>query len=63
MPREEMLDQITKEYRALPDRKPLKYDEDILGNHKFSSEEKEPDLENKTELDLVKRVPTESIIF
>ncbi len=35
MPKEEMLELIKKEYRALPDRKPLKYDEEILGNHKF----------------------------
>ena len=63
MPKEEMLEQINKEYRALPDRKSLKYDEEILGNYKFSNEEKEPDLENMTELDLSKKIPTESIFF
>ncbi len=62
MPKEEMLEQINKEYRALPDRKLLKYDEEILGKHKFLNEEKEPDLENKTETDLVKKA-TEILYF
>ena len=63
MPKEDMLEQIIKEFKALPDRKSLKHDGDIFGKHDFSGEDKEHDPDNKTEFDPFKRVPTENILF
>jgi hypothetical protein len=62
MPKEDMLEQIIKEFKALSDRKSLKHDGDIFGKHVFSGEDKEHDPDNKTEFDPFKRV-TESIVF
>ena len=63
MPKEDMLEQIIKEFRALPDRKSLKHDGDIFGKHNFSSEDKELYPDDKSEFDPFKRVPTEIILF
>jgi hypothetical protein len=60
MVKEEMLEQIKKDLCALPDRKSLKYDDDILRKYKLSSEES--DLDIKSELDPFKRI-TEIILF
>ena len=62
MPKEDMLEQIIKEFKTVPDRKSLKHDGDIFGKHVFSGEEKEHDPGNKTEFDLFKRV-SEIILF
>jgi hypothetical protein len=59
MVKEEMLELIKKNLKALPDRKPLKHEDDILGKHKFTSECKELDLDN---CDLFKKVPTDIIL-
>ena len=66
MPKEDMLEQIQKEFKALPNRKSLKYDGDIFGKHDFSGKDKDLDLDpdNKTEFDPFKRVlPSENILF
>ena len=57
-----MLEQIEKEFRALPDRKSLKHDGDIFGKHNFSGEDKELDHDDKSEFDPFKRA-TEIILF
>ena len=63
MPKEDMLEQIQKDFKALPDRKSLKHDGDIFGKHDFSGEDKELDPDNVTEFDPFKRLPTENILF
>ena len=63
MPKEDMLEQIIRDFRALPDRKIPKNDDNIFGKHKFSVEEKELDLESKNDFDPFLRLPTENIIF
>ena len=62
MPKEGMLEQIIKEFRALPDRKSLKHDGDIFGKHNFSGEDKDLDVDNITEFDPFKRA-AEIILF
>ena len=47
-----MVDQINKELKALPDRKSVKHDVDILQNYKFTEE---VDADGKTELDPFKK--------
>ncbi len=62
MPKEDMLEQIIKEFRALPDRKSLKHDGDIFGKHNFSGEDKELDPDNISQFDPFKRA-FEIILF
>ena len=59
MPKEEMVEQIQKEFKLLPDRKSLKHECEIFGKNKFTIEENEIDLD----LDPFKRLPTENILF
>ena len=54
-----MLEQINKEFKALPDRKSLKHDVDILKNYKFTEE---IDADCESELDSFKRELPASII-
>ncbi len=62
IPKEDMLEQIIKEFKTLPDRKSLKHDGDIFGKHVFSGENKEHDPDKKAEFDLFKRL-IEIILF
>ena len=61
MTKEDMLEQIIQELKALPDRKSLKHDDDILKNYKFTNE---IEIDNKIELDSFKReIPPSTIKY
>jgi hypothetical protein len=63
MVKEEMLEIIKKNLKGLPDRKTLKHEDDILGKHKFTCDNKELDLQNKSEFYPFNKIPKENILF
>ena len=60
MPKEDMLELIHKEYKALSDRGNVKNDIDILENYKFYGE---ADAESKNELEPFKKILPDKILL